>query len=450
MQKKLSNNYILTILFLSLGLIPSLTFGQVWEGLPFSLNWSPRIFYEDTITDKLYIGGNFTMVDSIPFYGLIEYDGINYTLIDSGQWIPNPPIAITSFQQKLYLGGFGGMGYWDGQDWTFIDSASTTVWILIPIDGKLVVGGLFKEIGGQPFDAIASWDGQYWSDFYGLDTIIGGMSNSVNALVEYQGEIYVGGNFNNLGAIKEIIKWDGITWEDVGGGIKGGGDEWVEDMVVFQGELYVGGRFFENTGGPGNLIARWDGQEWDDVGGGIDGIQIFDMYVFQDELWVVGNFEYAGGIPAQHIAKWDGQNWCSLGSTFDNPIGNISSFKNELYIGGGWWSIDGDSSIAHIAKLANSSFQDSCTSFFSDNAENVFLGEVNIYPNPAENMLNIESEIRLDNISIYNLYSQKVVEIVPSDRNQTVSINVSDFPSGIYLVELVFHKGSKKEKVLIR
>ncbi|NCA80851.1 MAG: T9SS type A sorting domain-containing protein, partial [Sphingobacteriia bacterium] len=62
---------------------------------------------------------------------------------------------------------------------------------------------------------------------------------------------------------------------------------------------------------------------------------------------------------------------------------------------------------------------------------------LNVYPNPATNYITIESEEWMNNakIFIFNAFGQKVFEKDEFNGNQ-LSINISEFPSGIYSVSV--------------
>lgn len=184
-------------------------------------------------------------------------------------------------------------------------------------------------------------------------------TNGVRAIVRYNNEIYVTGIFKGPGNNKfhGLAKWNGRQWVSVGGGIKGGIGNNINKMVVYKGLLYVA-RTFESAGTNtfAKGIATWDGNKWENVGGGLEypwTIQIFDMKVYKDKLYIVGWFDKAGGTPTKQIALWDGTNWCGFGttdSTFDSNILAIDFYQDTMYIGGGFFTVDGDSSENRIAK----------------------------------------------------------------------------------------------------
>ncbi len=59
-----------------------------------------------------------------------------------------------------------------------------------------------------------------------------------------------------------------------------------------------------------------------------------------------------------------------------------------------------------------------------------------VYPNPFNQEINIQSEKNIENVIVYNLFGQKVLESV-----SLTNIDVSDLEKGIYLLELIDDKG---------
>ena len=61
------------------------------------------------------------------------------------------------------------------------------------------------------------------------------------------------------------------------------------------------------------------------------------------------------------------------------------------------------------------------------------LTELNIYPNPAQDVLNIQANGIIDGISIVNLLGQNVLSVSPNDTNSV--IDVSRLRRGVYFVQ---------------
>jgi hypothetical protein len=115
--------------------------------------------------------------------------------------------------------------------------------------------------------------------------------------------------------------------------------------------LYVGGYFFTSQGDPGNNIAIWNGTSWSQPASGAMPSNVGNMLVFQNELYIVGQINDVSGIPVTGIAKWDGINWHSLGANFDINPTCLSSLGNDLFLGGGFHVIDGDT-MNHVTRYS--------------------------------------------------------------------------------------------------
>lgn len=61
------------------------------------------------------------------------------------------------------------------------------------------------------------------------------------------------------------------------------------------------------------------------------------------------------------------------------------------------------------------------------------VAKVKMYPNPAKNVLNLESAVTIDQVAIYNVLGQQVVSKSPN--SEVVSLDVSTLQVGIYIVK---------------
>jgi len=208
----------------------------------------------------------------------------------------------------------------------------------LSLDTYLIATCEFTEIGGIEAHKIAYFNGSAWSAMgCGLE------DGSIYDMVEYQGDLYVTGQFEEIGCIeaKNIARWDfeTKTWNDVDGGITGGDNPFGEALAIYNGELYVGGLF--TTAGNVSVmnIAKWDGSEWSAVGSLEDG-SVREFEVYKGKLYAGGFFTSANGIPAENIANYDGTNWSSLGSQDNLELQSTGAVKHMavlndiLYIAG--------------------------------------------------------------------------------------------------------------------
>jgi len=73
--------------------------------------------------------------------------------------------------------------------------------------------------------------------------------------------------------------------------------------------------------------------------------------------------------------------------------------------------------------------------------------DIDIYPNPAKNVLNIVTSRNIDNISIYNAYGRLVAEQYVGDKQ--CQINTSDLTTGMYFIQINTEVGYTTRKINI-
>ncbi len=187
-----------------------------------------------------------------------------------------------------------------------------------------------------------------------------GVNSNVLALAVYNGELYVGGNFNGLtgGASANFIaRWSGSSWNSVGTGASNGVGGTnvnflftsVNALAVYNGELYVGGNFASAGGASAKSIARWNGSSWNSVGtgsgNGVNGV-VNALTVYNGELYVGGSFSVAGGAIQDNIARWSGASWIAVPtgsgpSGLNGPVNALAVYNGELYVGGDFTVVNG-------------------------------------------------------------------------------------------------------------
>lgn len=187
-----------------------------------------------------------------------------------------------------------------------------------------------------------------------------GPTSYVGFAFKYQGVPYITGLFYDplQGQYYSFMRWNGAAWEAVPG--------WstldpIKDVLIKDGWLYVCGWFFEAGGAPGNMVARFNGTQWQTLGSGLlydlpassSGVAL-DLHAWNGDLYVAGQFNYAGGVPAENAARSDGSRWCGLGGSYamQTPGGKANGFtvwRDELYMSGGFVTIDGDT-LWHVAR----------------------------------------------------------------------------------------------------
>ncbi len=232
---------------------------------------------------------------------------------------------------------------------------------------ELIAGGWFDAIDGVPAKSVARWDGSAWQPM-GSGLAVGTSFAdipSVLALETYNNELYAGGDFLQSGSTSTplIARWDGSTWQSVGGGLKGSGGfafTQVNDLIVYQNKLIAAGDFTTAGGAggvPASRIAAWDGAGWSALGAGIGGgyngqffPEVTSLAVHGGSLYVAGAFEFAGGQAIQHVARWNGTSWHAVGQPLNAPVEAIAVHDGSIHVGGMFTEV-GTTVLSHIARL---------------------------------------------------------------------------------------------------
>jgi trimeric autotransporter adhesin len=459
------NNKLQILHFFLICLLLNSADAQSWDHLGNGLDGPVRALYADTSTGDLYIGGNFGKADSnITVRGISMWDGSNYHPLGSGveyatgTSIDPPPVtAITKYKNEILAGGYfgkaggikaNGIAKWNGFAWDTllngvrdVNGNAGVVRDLLVLNGDLYVSGMFDSAGTIAAHNIAKWDGSNWISIDGFNY----KGSTTFSLAYYHGKLYAAGLIeDSLNEPINIVSWDGVKWEPVGGGIKGQMSE-VFCMKVYNNELYVGGDFTRAEGNVGEYIQKWNDSIWLDVGGGISDsgnyAPVWSMNTFSNELYVGGGFSHAGGILARNIAKWDGTNWCGLGSQVQPLINCFAILNNELYIGGGFWYID---SVLYnrIAKWTGGSYVDTCGNATTIEELNEISDESHIFPNPfsVSTALQFSKPLQNATLIIYDILGNEVKRI-PYLNGKEINIARDGMQCGMYFYYLTDSRG---------
>jgi hypothetical protein len=217
-------------------------------------------------------------------------DGVGFALVEDADGV-------------LWLGGQLGAGdnllRLDGSTWTPDGTFDDRVSALAILDGDLVAAGSFT---GRI--SIRS-DGAWAVPGGGLD---GDFAYATTLAVSPALGLVVGGEFDGAGGngAKDLARWDGSAWHDVGGGVDGfGGFGFVSALLAYGDGLFVSGGI-DTAGGTVTVsnLAWYDGTAWHDLGGGLADLAE-SMVVSDQVLYVGGPFTVAGGRPASGLAAWD-------------------------------------------------------------------------------------------------------------------------------------------------
>ncbi|MEC9372244.1 MAG: hypothetical protein VYC34_00295, partial [Planctomycetota bacterium] len=189
-------------------------------------------------------------------------------------------------------------------------------------NGNLIVGGIFNQLGATTdvFSNLASFNGAAWTDIGGGVRLDAEGVEQVAALIEWNSRLYVGGEFDHAGAepIANLAAWNGACWADpaeewVGPGARFGP---VASLAEDGGALLIGAEYLDLNGDRCLGPFRWDGATLTRFAQGVFGdldLPIRAFARFDGDLYVGGQFASAGGVAANNFARW-------TESLFSDPI----------------------------------------------------------------------------------------------------------------------------------
>lgn len=337
--------------------------------------------FDDGTGPALFVGGGFTSAGSVATTGIAKWNGSVWSALAGGIGGPvvltvGPSVAALAVFDagagpRLYAGGnFSTVGSvpaanitcWDGTAWTALGSGlnGQVDRLLVYDDGGgplLYVGGGFSLAGSVSVNGWARWNGTAWSA-----TPPGMLANGtglIAVLDDGTGPVLHGTLWSSTNPpyfTLQVARWDGTSWLPLPGTICCGYGAWggsaVEQILYFDDgggpALHIGGNFLLAGGSTVNHVAKWTGTAWAPLGSGLTtqvSYPITSMLVFDDgsgpALYVAGGFYSAGGQPIGGIARWNGLTWSSVGGglpllrslvTYPGPTGPVLHAGGDLGI----------------------------------------------------------------------------------------------------------------------
>ena len=395
--------------------------------------------YVDSVEDAMFIGGDFTVIDStyvskvarlkdgvFSQLGLgIEYDSTFIPGVSnpaSGAYVAN----IIRYNGDLIANGWFTtadnqpavkMARWDGEQWHPFPAEFAPYELPGPmtvIDGDLYLTGQFNSISGVPARCIARWDGTQWHALPGtLPAYNPDSMASIGEIVPIGDTLFMGCFvIDSLGELRTIARYFDGQWEflpDPGGGLY-----FLTDIDSFQGKLYAAGNFSKYNEHSGHNIAYWDNGHWNEVGGGANNT-IYDIQTHNGRLWAVGQFTDIGGVPAPHVAAWDGTDWCAIDAEF---LGGhfpmlMQFFHDTLYVGRQFIFEDSLGITHHcsMAKWLTQGNMGACGHVTSVEDREVATPKNGLvaFPNPTTGEVNLRVPNGFNNVEVFDLNGRVVL-----------------------------------------
>ncbi len=251
---------------------------------------------------------------------------------------------------------------------------------------ELVAVGDFTTIDGVPIQGVARWNGSQWSPIGEGLNLVGGRTSSVvswdhDGLESTPRRLVVSGqvilNPNEPWNSASVMMWDGSQWTAIPASALA--------LVVFDedGPGPQPERLFQALDwDPG--LERWNGSSWEAVGGGLRSAlhTCVALRVIDEDgpgpgrpaLFAGGYFTIAGQVSTSGVAKWDGQTWTAVGGginaqvedivavDYTNGLGAPTIYATGWYINGHVWKYGSGS--ANWAEVGTTNGQMGVTFFY--------------------------------------------------------------------------------------
>lgn len=454
-------------------------FGTLGNGFSNSTFNAVRALYYDTLTKKLYAGGQFNVAEGKTVWGAAVWNGSSWDSLRGGlTQFPQQSVTvnsagpvvwkITGYKGKIYyLGGFDwvngknqyNMGVWNGSNWDYPltnpISSNSAIYDMTVYNDMLYACGDFTAIGNVACNYVAKFDGTSWQavgDFSKFH-LQGHAPAQMNAIEVYNNEIYVGGAFDDSSGVPHnIAKYDGTKWVSVGTGIRQGGVISISALQSYNHKLYIGGTFSKTYEIPGGNLIAWNGSDFESVIPYPINSYVNSFIINKNKLVVLGQFTTLGENEAMCLLVLDSSSQCSLrgmSSTFSNYCvwSSIASMNDTIVIGGQFNFID-TIPAKNIATIID--YEEKTNCFYTHISEHrIGSSSVKIFPNPTKDQIAIEfTEIETANFHLeltgilgQTLFTKKELQLKES-------IDLRFLPAGIYYLKIQNISSQKVFKIV--
>jgi uncharacterized delta-60 repeat protein len=310
---------------------------------------------------KILVGGDFTAVSpngGAPVtrnrIGRFNPDGTLDTAFDPNASNTVYAIAVQADGQVLVGGSFANIGGQPrnglarlngttGQPDSFdpkTNASGAVFSIAVQADGKILAGGNFQSMGGQPRSHIARLDATT-----GLaDSFDPNASHTVRSIaVQGDGKILVGGEFANIGGQtrNQIARLNAATGSADSFNPNANGAVWSL-AVQADGKILVGGLFGNVGGQPRNNMARLDPTTGlaDSFDPNANGMVLSIAVQTDGRILAGGTFASIGGQPYGGIARLDARTGLadSFNPTLNGMVASIALQPDGKILAGGQFS----------------------------------------------------------------------------------------------------------------
>jgi hypothetical protein len=303
--------------------------GTSWNSLGGGANG--QIYDLKSVGTDTYAIGLFTSIGGVAANRIAKWNGSAWSPLSGG--LNDTPYGVQAIGSDIYAVGYfssaGGVAStnriakWNGSAWSALGSGGAnyqTYMRAASWNGGVVVVGDFSSIGGITAGGIAFWNGTAWSGFAESE------ASGIGSVKFVDGTLYASASSIGGVTVNRLAKWNGTSWSEAGGGA----NNTIGPLLEYQGDLLIGGNFTSVGGTAANRVARWNGTSWSAFGGGL-GTQVNSLYVDGTDIYATTNVSSGVGV-----YKWNGTSWQNLvdGSATLTYPGAMIRWNGDLYVAG--------------------------------------------------------------------------------------------------------------------
>lgn len=434
-------------------------FPQQWESLGGgSDNYQIRNIWIDTLSDEIYVSGDFTSIGGVPSGGVAKWDGTNW--VDMCAECSNHQIfSVLKYHDTLHIAGsfrLSGItkhvAHLTSNGWVSIADVDQGCRLQVLGDSLLLLGA-GDSINGVYMPEIALRDNNNWrAPFQGNDFFDHSFFHDISKLIKYNDIHILGGNFS-ADSLKELAWYDNGYWRPLGGGVPG--DASIEEMIVYKDVLYLGGNIHDEDGNPSDYLMAWNGREFFNPFPNVQfTYNVRDFQIINDELYIVSLYNYVGDPTTYFFAKFDGENFCSFGGSFPSifdintsPPNHIRELNGELYVVCS--SMLFNDTVNNIAHWLGTEM-DTCIVSPVSTIQEMDFNTLQIYPNPTHNgfiTIELSSKKLPAEFEVRDLIGNQVFTFKINSNSENVDL--SQLANGPYFVRTMNDAGLGVNKIVI-
>lgn len=361
-----------------------------------------------------------------------KYNGSAWVNVGSPQWATQfnqayqEHIKISSAGVPYVFSAdynYGGVKKFANGNWTFVGDSQFTLLRPDYLDMAIAPNGnIFTVYSDYYFNyqpTVRRFSGTNW------DTLA---SRFVTTDQAYYNSIAVDASNNPYIAFSDagvsdkatVMKFDGTAWSTIGTrGFSAGGANYTNIAINNSGTLYVG--YVDVSTGKAN-VKKFDGTSWIAAGNADFSVPASTLYMALDPSgtpYVAFNQVSDGKVT---VMKLSGSTWTLVGSAGFTPfVQTLALAVSPTGVPYVTFS-NGTTGQASVMKFGG-------TSGIADHSADA---QVQIYPNPADNMIQITTgDFTPETVTVYDISGQKVIE-----QSYSSQMNISALSSGMYFIEL--------------